>query len=196
VLNELTRFERFTVFKPPALPEVFDFGAAIPTAEGVSYSSYPYSASEKMETGFALGVAVGYAFKNNLRIEGELAYQGNKATYAESYMGDEYYSDSENIHTLMGLINSYYDFKNSSDFTPYIGAGIGVGGFVNEGASEVIGAAFAYQVGGGIDYSITNKISVGVKYRYMGLANEIINNSIGNSEVASHNIYAGARFYF
>jgi len=25
VLNELTRFERFTVFKPPALPEVFDY---------------------------------------------------------------------------------------------------------------------------------------------------------------------------
>jgi ATP-dependent Clp protease ATP-binding subunit ClpB len=25
VLNESARFERFTVFKPPALPEVFDF---------------------------------------------------------------------------------------------------------------------------------------------------------------------------
>ena len=24
MVNELTRFERFTVFKPPALPEVFD----------------------------------------------------------------------------------------------------------------------------------------------------------------------------
>jgi len=24
VVNKLTRFERFTVFKPPALPEVFD----------------------------------------------------------------------------------------------------------------------------------------------------------------------------
>jgi len=29
VLNELTRFERFTVFKPPALPEVFDFDALL-----------------------------------------------------------------------------------------------------------------------------------------------------------------------
>jgi len=49
----------------------------------------------------------------------------------------------------MGLVNGYYDFKNSSDLTPYIGAGIGVGGFINEGYSEFFGAAFAYQVGGG-----------------------------------------------
>ncbi len=122
----------------------------------------------------------------------------NKATATVTSLisYDSHYSDSKNMHSLMGLVNGYYDFKNSSDFTPYIGAGIGIGGFVNESLSQYYGAAFAYQVGGGVDYSITDKISVGVKYRYTGLANEKINNSIGNSEVASHNIYAGARFYF
>jgi len=54
-------------------------------------------------------------------------------------------------------------------------------------------------VGGGVDYSITNKISVGVKYRYTGLVNEKINDMVDYDEtnkVASHNIYAGIKFYF
>jgi hypothetical protein len=32
VLNESARFERFTVFKPPALPEVFDYAGNILSA--------------------------------------------------------------------------------------------------------------------------------------------------------------------
>ena len=135
-----------------------NFGAAIPTTQDINF----YLISSELETGFSFGAAVGYAFSNNFRVEGELAYQLNNSS--TSYLAQ---SIDTNIHTLAGLINGYYDFKNSSDFTPYISAGIGVGGIINEFAND-LGAAFAYQVGAGVDYSITDKITLGVKYRYTG----------------------------
>ena len=55
-----------------------------------------------------------------------------------------------------------------------------------------LGAAFAYQVGAGVDYSITDKITLGVKYRYTGLDSV----ELRDSNAASHNIYAGARLFF
>lgn len=144
-----------------------------------------------METGFAFGVAAGYTFSNNFRVEGELAYQQNNFSTTRSYTDHQLLFEGTNIHTLAGLINGYYDFKNSSKFTPYIGAGIGVGGIINKYTND-LGAAFAYQVGAGVDYSITDKITVGVKYRYTGLDSV----ELRDSNVTNHNIYAGAKFFF
>lgn len=169
-----------------------NYGAAIPVVEGVNYDfGGGYSGSSGLDTGFAFGAAIGYAFSNNIRVEGEIAYQQNNG-FARRSSPSQSSSEEEKIHTLAGLVNGYYDFKDSGKFTPFIGAGIGVGGIVNKGYGDLVGAAFAYQVGGGLDYSITEKVIVGIKYRYTGLVNDMLD----SSNAASHNIYAGARILF
>ncbi len=169
-----------------------DFGAAIPADDGHTFYNANGVGGMDLDTGFAFGAASGYAFRNNLRVEGELAYQFNNVSLSSYNTKGRTYSGNKNIHTLAGLVNGYYDFKNESDFTPYLGAGVGIGGVVNESFADFGGVAFAYQVGGGLDYSVTEKITIGVKYRYFGL----LNNKLDNNNAASHNIYAGARFYF
>lgn len=58
-------------------------------------------------------------------------------------------------------INGYYDFKNDSAFTPYLGAGIGFADIENAKDSE-----FAFNLSGGVNYDITEKFYMGVKGEY------------------------------
>lgn len=90
-----------------------------------------------------LGAQFGYRF-NNWRLE-------------EGY---NYYF-SNNVNALM--TNAYYDFRNSSKFTPYVGLGIGMASFSND-ASDI---NFAYQANLGVDYQLKPNLTLGVNYRYI-----------------------------
>lgn len=93
-----------------------------------------------------------------------------------------------NIQTLMA--NLYWDFHNDSAFTPYIGAGIGMAFIQTKGSvfvnSTLAGAPagnfstgtnlgsktntnFAWQVGAGCSYDITETVALDLGYRFMGL---------------------------
>ena len=66
MVNKLTRFERFTVFKPPALPEVFDFGGWQRVSELQSSTNYDHGGSQ-------LSIAViqyGYGNPNQATMNG------------------------------------------------------------------------------------------------------------------------------
>jgi opacity protein-like surface antigen len=98
-------------------------------------------------------------------------------------------------------VNGYYDFTNSSQLTPYISAGIGVAQVeVNDLA--VLGipvgseddTVFAYQLGVGVGYSVTDAITLDMKYRYFATADPDFDGIDG--ECASHNVYLGLRYNF
>lgn len=91
-----------------------------------------------------------------------------------------------NIQTLM--FNAYWDFHNSTNFTPYIGAGVGLAFLQTDGSvtttmyrgagttkvyKQDIGTRnntnFAWQVGAGCSYAFTDTISLDLGYRFMGL---------------------------
>lgn len=59
------------------------------------------------------------------------------------------------------MVNAYYDFKNSSAFTPYVGAGLGLASIKDTKGNE-----FAYSLMAGANYNVTNNIYVGVKGTY------------------------------
>jgi len=91
-----------------------------------------------------------------------------------------------NIQTLM--FNAYYDFRNSTPFTPYVGAGLGLA-FVtskwketkyyadrtywmndyDESSGAKLNTNFAWQLGLGIAYDFNEYVSVELGYRLMGL---------------------------
>lgn len=56
--------------------------------------------------------------------------------------------------------NAYWDFRNSTRFTPYVGGGIGAA-FVGSESN------FAWNVGTGIGYDITDDLKATLGYRYV-----------------------------
>lgn len=131
------------------------------------------------DAGFAGGASVGYKFDNHMRVEGEFAYRRNKLSHHISR------------NTYSGMGNVYYDFDNSTDWTPYVGAGVG---YARTGASARIGSTkvsaskggLAYQGMGGVSYRIADKTHVGVEYRYFR----------GNKNIADHTAALTLKRYF
>lgn len=102
-----------------------------------------------------------------------------------------------------GLLNLYVDFRNESNITPYITAGMGlahvamdsfdVAGIVSS-TSKYTDTVMIGQVGGGLEMAVNENLALDVRYRYM--MTEEAHLGYLNSELSSHNVYAGLRFKF
>lgn len=153
------------------------------------------------DTGYGAYLAVGYEFKNNIRVEGEVSYQVNdndktvRAGTTRNLSGD--------TKAIAFLVNGYYDFNNKSSFTPFITGGVGLANietaeFYLPGAGFDVRSdddtVFAWQVGAGISYAISNKTVIDLKYRYFG-TDEASYGTV-EKEFFSHNVYIGTRLKF
>lgn len=134
---------------------------------------------------FGGALAIGYDFSKqlDLPIRTELEYsvlsqaEGKKTVSGES--ASQAYKSKIDIQSL--FVNVYYDFHNESKFTPYIGGGIGLG-FVGmktsatdtEYAGDVSNYSmgkknetnFAWNLGLGCAYELTESFSIDAGYRY------------------------------
>lgn len=82
-----------------------------------------------------------------------------------------------NLQTL--FLNAYWDFHNDTAFTPYIGAGLGMGFIQSKYEVDVYGVGsdsvnetntvFAWNAGAGVAYAITDNLSADLAYRFVGL---------------------------
>jgi len=119
---------------------------------------------------------IGYQFDQNLRAD---------ITYNRT--GD-YGLTGGGVSSSMLLGTVYYDFANSSAFTPYIGAGVGYGWEYGHGvAADVNGVAIGLTAG--VAYNITNNLALDVGYRF----HDILNSTQSTQE---HQLAAGVRFKF
>lgn len=178
-------------------------GAAIPVDSDVTDSTLPGLAlTFESDVGIAAGVALGYDFGNNFRAEIEYAYQKNDLDTA-TLAGVAVIAVVGDTTSHAGLLNGYYDFTNTTVFTPFISAGVGFArveinefnipgsGLPNANADDTV---FAYQVGAGVGYAVNPTLTIDVKYRYFGTADpEFTTTTI---EYSSHNVYAGIRVAF
>ena len=173
-----------------------NLGIGFPMDSDLSDSSG--SLTVESDPGFALGVAAGYNF-GMFRLEGEIGYQKNDLDKVS--VGPVSVSASGDVTNTYFLGNGYFDFINSSPFTPYVSAGIGFAKLkVNDFA--VLGTrigdsddtVFAYQAGAGVGYAINKNFTIDLKYRYFATENPNFDGLDG--EYASHNIYLGLRYNF
>ena len=72
------------------------------------------------------------------------------------------YASSLDAKLNLYMLNAYYDFKNSSLFTPFVGAGIGFADIKNTKDNEL---AFSLSAGG--RYNINNNLYLGAKGSYV-----------------------------
>lgn len=116
-------------------------------------------------TGPSGDAAIGYE-KNGARLEEEFAIKNDGR------------STSYNLMT-----NGLYDFNNQTKFVPYLGAGVGYAYVDHRDSSN----SMAYQGIGGLKYNLTDRVAVGVDYRYQHDFNA------GDSQ---HTIFTGITYKF
>ena len=166
---------------------------------------------------FTLGgaLALGYDFWPQqmvpLRLEVEFALRGNSEK--------KWDNNGTILNSIKGVWNNstlfanlFWDFHNDSNFTPYIGAGLGMAfnytGYdfeTKHGEHYSLDdrfTNFAWNAGAGISYSFNELLSVDASYRFVGLGyNEISNTyngvkyEIGN-EPYNNEFMLGLRFSF
>lgn len=131
------------------------------------------SASKTSTRGIAgFSVAAGYDFSvmHGVPLRAELEYGYNSRVDKSIAGGDA----ESRLQTLM--VNGYWDITNIMDFTPYVGAGIGLVFANTRGGIDVGNSHFgasdtdvnlAAQVGLGCSYFFTPNISADLGYRYL-----------------------------
>jgi opacity protein-like surface antigen len=176
-------------------------GLFIPTDSSITTNA-GQSRDIEYDLGYSLSAVGGVEFNNGLRLEGELTYKSadtDKLIFAG--ISESINSDAS---VLAALGSGYFDFKNTSPFTPYVGGGLGIakvyvgsrtssstGGFVwNEDDDTV----FAYQVGTGVGINAGSHVTIDLGYRYFGTSDPEFNDF--KADFSSHNLLAGVRYKF
>lgn len=166
-------------------------------------------------TGFLGGAALGFEIFENVRTEIELSYQRNglsNFSASGAFAGQPFNTDaSYQTATVFGNVWFDLDFLGGDRIKPYFGGGVGLGVidanlFDNLGAIQDIdvdGAVFAYQLGFGLNLGITQRVDLGVGYRFRGFAsteNNLFSPPFGTSidgiSPSSHNFIGNVRYKF
>ena len=177
------------------------------SADGNMTISGVGSAELEYDTSFTVGGAIGYRLgeSGDYRVEGEVAYQNNEVDRIGNNSlpfdpGGGMISSME-FSMLTFLLNGYIDFNYGSAFSWFFTGGFGFARIDGEMTVDGVtddedDTVFAYQLGVGTGYAVTETVTLDCKYRY--LRTEDFNIEGGDVEVASpsHSITAGIRVAF
>ena len=124
----------------------------------------------------ALGYDFWRKFKVPFRLELEYGASESVSKTASVKVFRRRFPFRANIGVQTLLINAYVDMPNSSGFTPYIGAGVGMAFIDVEGRSMGMSASGhatvpAGQLGLGCAYAFNRNVSVDIGYRFVIMRN-------------------------
>ena len=179
-------------------------GASVITLDNQRFSygegsdASKYKGGDKTDTVFGAGIAIGYDFYQHynvpLRTEVEFYGRGNASSRyvpvpingaeepEQPGTPDDTLQNKLGVNTLM--VNAYYDFRNSSAFTPWVSAGLGYArvhhkvtyteawiqsGIIKYDSSRFSGNEnnLAWSLGVGVKYDVTPDFSLDLAYRYL-----------------------------
>ncbi len=189
----------------------FDIGATILGDAETSSSATGLSFESEYETGIFLSGALGFAFGNGLRLEGEIIYSESDidrvsikgvGTVPGLVISPSDASGDIAAFAIMG--NAAIDFFPGALLTPYVFGGIGSANInlSNVKSLQVKIAdddqwVFAFQLGAGVKYSLSDRLSLGISYRYFGTEDLDLKDTTGNSfeyDYGGHNILFGITY--
>lgn len=146
-----------------------------------------YTSDKEKDTVINASFAYGWALESlPVRAELEYTFRGkadfNNTTNRAYFnaIGDAYAVGNADatVKSQSLMANVYYDFKNTSDFTPYVSAGIGASFNkldVTEYQAVYATSAndkktdFAWSVGVGVNYALDKDLDLDLGYRYVDL---------------------------
>ncbi len=143
---------------------------------------------------------LGYSFTDSVRAELQLYHSFGAEADKAVTGGKEKYE----LKTTALFANAFYDFKNSSMFTPYVMAGLGVANNELKGSKPNVRYSskdtnnLALQAGAGVATKIADNVVFDVRYNTMdkGARYKFIDNSATLKTGIEHSAMAGIRFHF
>lgn len=143
--------------------------------------------------GYILGASLGYVpptelpFFNMTRYELEYSFRSN----------DVEAPGSGEVEAQTAMANMLVDFDNTTNWTPYVGGGLGMANIELDGDDDSV---FAWQLMAGLDYEPESlPMTVwGLRYRYLGAQDADIATAGTTTELEydNHSVEATARFRF
>ncbi|MBL0226050.1 MAG: porin family protein [Geobacteraceae bacterium] len=138
------------------------------------------------------------------RLELEYSHRGNKVNKVKFSNGG--FAGEGDLTADSLLLNAYALSRDRSLWSPYVGVGLGaariqasglkVNGFpIAEGTSTV----FAYQVGLGVDFAVSENVALDIGYRFFGTVRPTFTESNGQSlkmDYFSNSVLLGVRIGF
>lgn len=140
------------------------------------------------ESSFGGALAIGYDFSRRFDVPARLELEYAATSRMDKTINHSWDDDDGSgwakhkmkIDVQSLFLNAYYDFKNSTAFTPYVGAGLGVafvGAKMGANGHDEDGdwtysmgkktrTNFAWNVGLGCAYALNESISIDLGYRY------------------------------
>lgn len=160
------------------------------------------SADVDLDTGLFASVAGGHSFANGFTLETEALYLKNDIENDEIDAALGVPSDPS-VRTLGVLVNVQYALPIKAPFSPYVGAGGGVGKTkytILDASDSTTG--FMWQVMAGVVVPMNDQLTWDVKYRYVR-SPEVdytipvgVTSSTAEIETSAHVVSVGARFKF
>jgi outer membrane protein OmpA-like peptidoglycan-associated protein len=149
--------------------------------------------------------ALGYAFANGLRLEGEFGYRENDVDSLSNHSGV-----SGDIDTTSFMTNLLYDFNEFNGLgwpvTPYVGVGVGAARVASSitattPANRINDSdyGFAYQGILGASMALNRYLALTADYRFFHVPDVTLTNSAGNdldSDYMTNQFMLGLRFTF
>jgi OmpA-OmpF porin, OOP family len=159
------------------------------------------TAKAEFDTGWAGIGTFGYGLGNGIRFEGELGYRKNDVDKVAGVNG------SGDVSQWSLMANALYDFNTGTDFTPYVGVGLGgVRIKVDNGRTFTGGRSiddsdtvFAYQGILGVAYSVAPQWKIDLGYRYFASADpefKTNDNIKVDGENRNHTVLLSLRYEF
>jgi opacity protein-like surface antigen len=150
----------------------------------------------KAKIGPVAGIGVGYKFDDMFRADIIGQYRSFKVS-----------ADTITFSTYALLANGYLDISNSTQFTPYLTAGLGVSHNILSGVpqynGDMKGTNYPWQVGTGVRMKLSDDIDADLGYRYanyigkLKLGNAtVLAESRDNKDLGSHQILLGVAYNF
>ncbi len=118
------------------------------------------------------GGSLAYGIKYG-SLRGELEanlHQDLNRTYESHTIDEDSYSAKATLKNKSLMLNAYYDIETGTKFTPFIGGGVGYSRLKVEADAINYSKSFnqfAWQIGAGVSYAVTDKANIDFGYRYV-----------------------------
>lgn len=186
-----------------------------------------FPAEFSVDNGTVGAIGIGYRVNNNLRVEGRIGYRDgdfNDTKFGTGARSGEEYILNGSIESTTYTLEGFYDFTNTTAFTPYIKLGVGVsdntyvarlGGAGVAAFDEFDGSVdgyydaysddsstnFTWNVGIGGNYEVSKSVSLYAEYQYASFGDvqtgqDSFTDGFEIDNAASHEVVAGIRFSF
>lgn len=175
-------------------------GAGLHMPDDSDVSGPGFSNNVDLENDWGAIGALGYAFGNGFRVEGEIGYRTSEVDSVDGAAA------SGDVDATSFMANVLYDIATGTAFTPYLGVGLGavrvdvdnattVGGSTWDDSDTVLGG----QAIAGLSYALSDRLDLFGQYAYLltdDVEGNLANGTSAEGEYDSHNLFVGLRFRF